>query len=76
MSSVVRISLVISEAIYFAIGFFGYLFFRDSIMADMLVNFDQNSDYTIAQLLNDIVWLSHAIHVLLVFPMIPSRTSP
>lgn len=69
MSSAVRISLVISVAIYFAIGFFGYLLFGDSIMADMLVNFDQNSESTMGQLLNNIVRLSYAIHLLLVFPI-------
>ncbi|XP_074348134.1 amino acid transporter AVT6C-like isoform X5 [Apium graveolens] len=41
MTSVVRISLVLCSGIYFTIGIFGYLLFGDSIMADILVNFDQ-----------------------------------
>ncbi|XP_017984128.1 PREDICTED: putative sodium-coupled neutral amino acid transporter 7 isoform X2 [Theobroma cacao] len=49
MSSAVRISLAVCIAIYFSIGFFGYLLFGDSIMADMLVNFDQNSDSAVGQ---------------------------
>ncbi|KAF4369188.1 amino acid transporter AVT6C [Cannabis sativa] len=69
MRSAIRISLLIGVIIYFAIGFFGYLLFGDSIMADILVNFDQNSDTPIGQLLNDVVRLSYAIHLLLVFPI-------
>ncbi|WRX12174.1 Amino acid transporter [Theobroma cacao] len=49
MSSAVKISLAVCIAIYFSIGFFGYLLFGDSIMADMLVNFDQNSDSAVGQ---------------------------
>ncbi|XWS74746.1 hypothetical protein CRYUN_Cryun01aG0024200 [Craigia yunnanensis] len=69
MSSAVRISLAICMAIYFSIGFFGYLLFGDSIMADILVNFDQNSDSAVGQLVNDIVRLSYAMHLGLVFPV-------
>lgn len=69
MTSAVRISLVLCVAIYFAVGFFGYLLFGDSIMADMLVNFDQNSDSFIGTLLNIIVRLSYAVHLMLVFPV-------
>lgn len=69
MSSAIRISVLIGIAIYFAIGFFGYLLFGDSIMADILVNFDQYSDSTIGQVLNDVVRLSYAIHLLLVYPV-------
>ncbi|PON79076.1 Amino acid transporter, transmembrane domain containing protein [Parasponia andersonii] len=69
MSSAIRISVTIGIAIYFAIGFFGYLLFGDSIMADILVNFDQNADSAIGQLLNDIVRLSYAVHLLLVYPI-------
>ncbi|KAK6270525.1 hypothetical protein POUND7_007623 [Theobroma cacao] len=69
MSSAVRISLAVCIAIYFSIGFFGYLLFGDSIMADMLVNFDQNSDSAVGQVVNDIVRLSYAMHLALVFPV-------
>lgn len=70
MRSAVQISIIICVVIYFIIGFFGYLLFGDSIMADMLVNFDQNSDSVVRQVLNDVVRLSYALHVLLVFPVI------
>nr|KYP73112.1 Putative sodium-coupled neutral amino acid transporter 10 [Cajanus cajan] len=69
MGLAVRTSLTICVAIYFAIGFFAYLLFGDSIMPDVLVNFDQNSDTTAGRLLNDIVRLSYALHLALVFPI-------
>ncbi|KAL1348212.1 hypothetical protein HN51_024187 [Arachis hypogaea] len=69
MNLAVRIALMICVGIYFAIGFFGYLLFGDSIMADMLVNFDQNSNTSGGRLLNDIVRLSYALHLALVFPI-------
>lgn len=69
MRSAARISLVISIIIYFSIGFFGYLLFGDSVMDDILVNFDQGSDSTIGQIINDIVRLSYAVHLLFVFPI-------
>ncbi|CAK8538371.1 unnamed protein product [Lathyrus sativus] len=69
MNTAVRISLLISVAIYFAIGFFGYLLFGDSIMPDVLVNFDQNSDSSFGRLLDNIIRLSYALHLALVFPI-------
>lgn len=69
MRSASRISLVISIIIYFSIGFFGYLLFGDSVMDDILVNFDRSSDSTIGQIINDIVRLSYAVHLLFVFPI-------
>ena len=66
-----RISLLICVAIYCSIGFFGYLLFGDSIMADMLVNFDQNSGSTLGQMIINIaVRSSYAMHLLLVFPVL------
>ena len=70
MISAVRISLVLCGALYFTIGIFGYLLFGDSVMDDILVNFDQGSGSTISSLLNDIVRLSYALHLMLVFPLV------
>ncbi|XP_024970307.1 amino acid transporter AVT6C-like isoform X2 [Cynara cardunculus var. scolymus] len=70
MSTAVRISLVLSVVIYLAVGFVGYLLFGDSIMADMLVNFDQTSNLPGGLMINAIVRLSYAIHLMLVFPVI------
>ncbi|KAF2296381.1 hypothetical protein GH714_037654 [Hevea brasiliensis] len=70
MISAVRISLVICAVIYFSIGIFGYLLFGESIMADVLVNFDRSSDTASGALLNDMVRLSYALHLMLVFPLL------
>ena len=70
MIRAVQISLVLSAAIYFAIGLFGYLLFGDSIMSDLLVNFDRSSDTATGAVLNDAVRLSYALHLMLVFPVL------
>ncbi|KAK8517182.1 hypothetical protein V6N13_092469 [Hibiscus sabdariffa] len=70
MISAARISMVLCAAIYFTIGVFGYLLFGDSIMADILINFDRNSGSAIGSLLNDVVRLSYALHLMLVFPLL------
>ncbi|KAK6270512.1 PREDICTED: putative sodium-coupled neutral amino acid transporter 7 [Theobroma cacao] len=70
MMSAVRISLILCGAIYFTVGIFGYLLFGDSIMPDILVNFDQNSGPALGSALNDIVRLSYALHLILVFPLL------
>ncbi|KDO39566.1 hypothetical protein CISIN_1g039811mg [Citrus sinensis] len=60
MITAVRISLVLCTAIYFSVGLFGYLLFGESIMSDILVNFDQSSgsaiifSYTAAIMIPDI----------------------
>lgn len=50
MITAVRISLVLCTAIYFSVGLFGYLLFGESIMSDILVNFDQSSGSAISSL--------------------------
>ncbi|XP_073125721.1 amino acid transporter AVT6C-like [Henckelia pumila] len=68
----VKISLILCAAIYFAIGIFGYLLFGDSTMDDILVNFDQTTyaGSTISSLMCDIIRLSYALHLVLVFPLL------
>ncbi|XP_051138452.1 amino acid transporter AVT6C-like [Andrographis paniculata] len=70
MMSAVRIALVLSGAIYFTIGIFGYLLFGEGTMDDILVNFDRSSGSSISPILNDIVRLSYALHLMLVFPLL------
>lgn len=70
MKVAVRISLLLCAVIYAAVGFFGYLLFGESTMADVLSNFDQNSGSQIGRLLNDAVRLSYALHLMLVFPVL------
>ncbi|XP_075514212.1 amino acid transporter AVT6C-like [Primulina tabacum] len=67
----VKISLILCAVIYFAIGIFGYLLFGDSTMDDILVNFNQTSvGSTISSLMCDIIRLSYALHLVLVFPLL------
>ncbi|XP_022991909.1 amino acid transporter AVT6C-like [Cucurbita maxima] len=68
MITAVRIALLLCAVIYFLIGIFGYLLFGDLLMSDILMNFDQSVDATGA-MLNDVVRLSYAIHLMLVFPV-------
>lgn len=70
MISAVKISMVLCASIYFSIGLFGYLLFGDSIMPDILVIFDTTSDSAVGSLPNDIVRLSYAFHLMLVFPLL------
>ncbi|KAJ8764067.1 hypothetical protein K2173_004963 [Erythroxylum novogranatense] len=70
MTLAVRISLVLCAVLYFTTGVFGYLLFGESIMADILVNFDRSSGTATGALLNDIVRLSYAMHLMLVFPLL------
>lgn len=70
MRMAIRISLILCAVLYFTIGFFGYLLFGDSIMSDMLVNFDEVSTTTIGVVINDTVRISYAVHLMLVFPLI------
>ncbi|XP_022146736.1 amino acid transporter AVT6C-like [Momordica charantia] len=70
MITAVRVSLVLCAVIYCAIGAFGYLLFGDSIMSDILTNFDESSDSTTGTLLNDVVRLSYALHLMLVYPLL------
>ncbi|CAL0307565.1 unnamed protein product [Lupinus luteus] len=70
MTTAVRIALILCAAIYFAIGLFGYLLFGDSTQSDILVNFDQNAGSAVGSLLNTMVRLSYAFHVMLVFPVL------
>ncbi|KAG2328838.1 hypothetical protein Bca52824_000018 [Brassica carinata] len=64
-----KISVILCAAIYFTTGLFGYLLFGDATMSDILVNFDESSGSSIGSLLNDIVRLSYALHLMLVFPL-------
>lgn len=71
MTTAVRIALVLCAIIYFSIGLFGYLLFGDSTQSDILINFDHNAtDSAIGSLLNTLVRLSYAFHVMLAFPLL------
>ncbi|KAK9742287.1 hypothetical protein RND81_03G161800 [Saponaria officinalis] len=67
MIKATRIALVLCATIYFTVGLLGYILFGDDLSSDILVNFDRSSDNP---LLNDVVRLSYAFHLLLVFPLL------
>ncbi|KAK2431059.1 Amino acid transporter avt6c [Trifolium repens] len=70
MTTAVRIALILCAIIYFSIGLFGYLLFGDSTQSDILINFDHNADSSFGSLLNTLVRLSYAFHVMLAFPLL------
>ncbi|XP_068668375.1 amino acid transporter AVT6C [Aristolochia californica] len=70
MTRAVQLSLIICAVIYAAVGFFGYLLFGESTMADILANFDHSSGSNVSPLFNDLVRLSYALHLILVFPLL------
>lgn len=49
---------------------FGFLLFGESTLDDVLANFDTDLGIPYSSLLNDIVRLSYAFHLMLVFPVI------
>uniref|UniRef100_M4DKH5 Amino acid transporter transmembrane domain-containing protein n=1 Tax=Brassica campestris TaxID=3711 RepID=M4DKH5_BRACM len=68
--SATRVSVILCATIYSATGLFCYLLFGDATMTDVLMNFDESSGSSIGSLLNDIVRVSYAIHLMLVFPLL------
>lgn len=67
MTPAVRVSLLLCSTIYATVGLAGYLLFGDETMSDVLSNFDQTS---MSPFLDDVVRLSYALHLVLVFPLI------
>ena len=51
-------------------SFFGFLLFGDSTLDDMLANFDTDLGVPYSSLLNDIVCISYALHLMLVVHVI------
>ncbi|CAK8538372.1 unnamed protein product [Lathyrus sativus] len=70
MAKAVRIALILCALVYFSIGLFGYLLFGDSTQSDILVNFDRNADSSFGRLLNTLVRLSYALHIMLTYPVL------
>eukprot|EP01018_Ginkgo_biloba_P041240 Gb_00075 [translate_table: standard] len=70
MQGIVQMALILCSTIYIATSFFGYLLFGDQTMDDVLANFDRNLGVPYSVILNDIVRISYAIHLMLVFPLI------
>ncbi|KAI3696188.1 hypothetical protein L1987_79198 [Smallanthus sonchifolius] len=67
---IVQISLVLCTFVYIMTSFFGFILFGDSTMGDILSNFDSDLGVPFSYLLNDIVRVSYALHLMLVFPLV------
>ncbi|MED6177109.1 Amino acid transporter avt6a [Stylosanthes scabra] len=67
---VVRASLVLSSIIYILTAIFGFLLFGESTLDDVLANFDIDLGIPYSSVLNDVVRISYAFHLMLVFPVI------
>ncbi|KAJ7943279.1 putative Amino acid transporter [Quillaja saponaria] len=66
---VVRASLALCSIVYIFTSLFGFLLFGESTLDDVLANFDTNLDIPYGNLFNDVVRLSYAFHLMLVFPI-------
>ncbi|KAJ9674157.1 hypothetical protein PVL29_023608 [Vitis rotundifolia] len=70
MKPIVRTSLMLCSSVYIATSFFGFLLFGDRTLDDVLANFDGDLGIPYSSLLNDVVRVSYAIHLMLVFPIV------
>lgn len=67
---IVRTSLALCSSVYIATSFFAYLLFGEGTLDDVLANFDSNLGIPFSSVFNDIVRVSYAAHVMLVFPIV------
>lgn len=70
MQGVVRTSLALCAIVYVMTGLFGFLLFGDSTLSDVLSNFDTNLAVPYSSVINSIVHISYALHIILIFPII------
>ena len=70
MQAVVRTSLALCAIVYVMTGCFGFLLFGDSTISDVLSNFDSNIGIPYGFVINDIVRVCYACHIILIFPII------
>ncbi|KAL3701781.1 hypothetical protein R1sor_019803 [Riccia sorocarpa] len=68
--NVSRASITLCSAIYLATALFGYLLFGENTSSDILANFDADLDIPYSKLLCDIIRISYAVHIMLVFPLL------
>lgn len=70
MQGVVKSTLAVCGTVYVMTGLFGFLLFGDSTASDVLSNFDSDLGVPYSSLINAVVRLSYAAHILLVFPVV------
>lgn len=68
--TIVQTSLALCSSVYIATSFFAYLLFGEGTLSDVLANFDSNLHIPFSSVFNDIVRVSYAVHVMLVFPIV------
>lgn len=67
---VVRSALALCSSVYVVTSLFGFLLFGDGTLDDVLANFDADLAIPYGFLLNDVVRVSYAAHLMLVFPIV------
>lgn len=67
---IVQTSLAVCSMIYIMTSLFGFLLFGDSTLEDVLANFDTDLGIPYSSQLNDVVRVSYALHLMLVFPVL------
>lgn len=70
IKGVVRASLALCSSVYVLTSVFGFLLFGDATLDDVLANFDADLGVPFGSLLNDVVRVSYAAHLMLVFPIV------
>lgn len=70
IQSVVQTSLALCSSVYILTSFFGFLLFGDSTQDDVMANFDTDLGIPYSSLLNDLVRITYALHLMLVFPIL------
>ncbi|KAK4367642.1 hypothetical protein RND71_011434 [Anisodus tanguticus] len=68
--AVVQSALALCSSVYVLTSIFGFLLFGDATLDDVLANFDADLGIPFGSLLNDVVRVSYAGHLMLVFPIV------
>ncbi|XP_015880508.3 amino acid transporter AVT6A isoform X1 [Ziziphus jujuba] len=70
MRAIVLSSVALCATVYVMTGLFGFLLFGNSTLSDLLSNFDTDLGIPHSSLFNDIIRLSYAGHIMLVYPIV------
>ena len=70
MRTVCRTSIILCTAVYVSIASAAFLLFGQSTSSDVLSNFDKDLGVPDSHLIDDVVRIGYAAHVVLVFPLI------
>ncbi|XP_052197090.1 amino acid transporter AVT6A [Diospyros lotus] len=70
IKAIVRSALALCSSVYVMTSLFGFLLFGNATLDDVLANFDADLGIPYGSLLNDIVRVSYAAHLMLVFPIV------